>query len=78
MFRVKCLVGWLCLNVCFLIGVTYIVNMKTNQENDGKLATLEIMAIYFCGMLLYKLIFGALHILKFKLMVNCSDVYMVK
>ena len=45
--------------------------------NDGKIGFLEVYALYLAALVLYKVFFGAIHIIKFKILYNCSKKYKI-
>jgi len=66
MFRVNVLCFWIALNALYVIVLDSVVNSDTKVINDGNMGFLEYFSIYLSGMALYKVFFGACHILRFK------------
>jgi hypothetical protein len=67
MFRVNFVVFWIISNLGFILVVEKITNGNTKDVvNDGSIGTLEVFALYLAFMVVYKVIFGGLHILRFK------------
>jgi len=48
------------------------------RMNDGSIGFLQFFAIYLASLVVYRVTFGGLHILKFKIMSNCIDRYKTK
>lgn len=46
--------------------------------NDGNIGFLEVYALYLAALVLYKVFFGAIHIIKFKILYTCVRKYRVK
>ena len=67
MFRVNVLCFWIALNALYVIILDSAVNSSTTTINDGHLGFLEYFSMYLSGMAVYKVFFGACHILRFKL-----------
>ena len=77
MFRVNFLSFWTISNVAFVLLVENITTSSAEVINDGSFGLLEAFACYLAFMVLYKVFFGACHILRFKCKNNCSDKYKV-
>lgn len=54
------------MNALYVIILDSAVNSDTKVINDGHLGFLEYFSMYLSGMALYKVFFGAMHILRFK------------
>ena len=82
-FRVNFLTFWIAANAIFAILVETYAQMPHHEEgkpitvNDGSMGFLEIFAIYLACLVLYRVLFGSLHILKFKMRANCIKRYFV-
>ena len=69
MFRINFLTVWLIINIIYSVGIgNYVANQNMLVVNDGSWGFLEIFAAYLAILVLYRVFFGGLHILKFKLM----------
>jgi len=85
-FRVNFLAFWIAANGAFAIVVenyadgsfrnyTTPKDGKLPRINDGTIGFLEFFALYLAALVVYRVIFGTLHILKFKILTNCSKKY---
>lgn len=82
-FRVNFLSFWIISNAAFaLIIENYSINPEEQRKegepilkNGGQMGFLEIFALYLASLVLYRVIFGAIHIIKFKVMRNCIKKY---
>jgi len=63
---VNVLCFWIALNALYVIVLDSAVSSDTRVINDGHMGFLEYFSIYLSGMALYKFMFGAFHILRFK------------
>ena len=76
-FRVNFLTFWIVMNAAFAIVVeTYASLTDTSNTdgpiivNDGSVGFLEVFALYLSSLVIYKVFFGVLHILNFKIKSN--------
>lgn len=80
-FRVNFLTFWIVSNVAFAIIVENYAQLTSNTQdgpiivNDGKIGFLEVFAIYLASLVVYKVFFGLIHILKFKMFFGCVNKY---
>lgn len=78
MFRVNAVAYWIILNVMWMLGLTLMNEIKTTHMNDGKARVMDISAMFMAGIVLYKVVFGSLHIIWFKIRVNCNQKFAVQ
>jgi hypothetical protein len=76
-FRVNFLTFWVVANAAFAIIVETYAQLSdtTNTEgpiivNDGSVGFLEVFALYLASLVIYKVFFGVLHIINFKIKSN--------
>ena len=75
-FRVNFVTFWIGMNILYVIVVSnYVDNSSSLIANDGSFGFLEIFASYLACLVLYRVFFGGIHILKFKLLSNCVRKY---
>ena len=81
-FRVNFLTFWIVSNVAFALVIeNYATKPLTSEDggpiivNDGKIGFIEVFALYLAALVTYRVLFGLLHILKFKILRNCSKKY---
>jgi len=77
MFRVNALAYWILLNSIYMLALTMLNNIKATKINDGSIRLIDGTAMFLAGIVLYKVIFGSLHILWFKLRVMCRQDFKV-
>ena len=70
-FRTKFLVFWILCNIGMVFVIQEYATAKFQKGkiiviNDGSIGTFEIIAAYFAALVVYRVFFGGLHILKFK------------
>ena len=73
-FRVNFVTFWVCCNAAFVIvveGFTETPNANHEGVNDGSIGFLEVFAMYLATLVVYRVFFGLLHILKFKTLTSC-------
>lgn len=71
MFRVNALTMWILANGIYALVINSFVSQEKDRVNDGSIGFLEIFACYLAGLIVFKVIFAALHILRFKCRNNC-------
>ena len=75
-FRVNFLTFWIGMNIAYAIIIENYADSKTKVlANDGSFGFLEVFAFYLACLVVYRVVFGLLHILKFKFMRNCIRKY---
>jgi hypothetical protein len=72
-FRVNFLGLWIMCNTIFAIVIENIASGSTDQNNTN--GFLQVFALYLAFLVLYKVFFGAFHILKFKILRNFCKRY---
>jgi len=78
MYRINFLTVWVGLNIMYaLIVEDYAVDKKKLTINDGSWGFLEVFAAYLAILVLYRVFFGGMHILNFKLK-GCLKKYRVQ
>lgn len=76
MYRINFLTGWIAINIFYALLIeTYAVNTNKDVVNDGSWGFLEVFAAYLAILVLYRVTFGGLHILKMKIKRNCLKKY---
>jgi len=78
MFRVRFVVYWILLNAALMGLMTWINGQKVTSINDGSLRLIDYTAVFFAFIILYKVTFGGLHILWFKIRVMCNPKFRVQ
>lgn len=72
---------WVIANLMFVIVIENYSTMTSGGGNvivnNGKIGFLEVYAIYLAALVLYKVFFGAIHIIKFKILYNCFKKYKI-
>ena len=82
-YRVNFLAFWLLANTIYALVIQEFAENKPFSEsnevivNDGSIGFLEVFALYLAGLVMYKVFFAALHLLKFKFL-NLFQKYYVK
>lgn len=66
MFRVNFVTAWALANVVYVMAISSFGGGDPRTKNDGHIGLLEVFAAYLAGMVVYRFIFGGLHILRFK------------
>lgn len=67
MYRVIMLCFWMITNAIFATSVEkFVTTVHKEHVNDGTIGFLEVFSMYLAFMVLYRTIFGAAHILRFK------------
>jgi hypothetical protein len=82
-FRVNFLTFWIVANVAFAIVIeNYAQLMDTSKMdggpiivNNGTVGFLEVFAVYLASLVVYKVSFGVIHIIKFKIFFNLFKNY---
>mmetsp|Transcript_9471 Transcript_9471/g.14523 ORF Transcript_9471/g.14523 Transcript_9471/m.14523 type:complete len:182 (+) Transcript_9471:1881-2426(+) len=72
-FRVNFMTVWLVMNAAFamlMINQTKVPGTGDWVINNGEMGFVEIFALYLAALVIYKVFFGGLHILRFKIMRN--------
>ena len=72
MFRVNFVAYWVVGNVLWVLFLTIISNIHTTHLNDGVPRAMDISAMFLSGIVVYRVFFGGLHILWFKIRVMCN------
>lgn len=76
MYRINFLTCWVAVNIFYaLIIENYAINSDKTVVNDGSWGFLEYFAAYLACLVIYRITFGGLHILKFKVKANCMKKY---
>ena len=77
-FRVNFLTFWIVANTAFAIVIENYAQLtdltKTTGPvivNNGQVGFLEVFAIYLASLVIYKVFFGMIHIIKFKIFYSC-------
>ena len=71
MFRAHFITFWALCNVAYVIIVEALVDKPKQIMNDGTWGFMEGFAVFIAGLVLFRFVFGLLHILRFKFKVNC-------
>lgn len=82
-FRVNFLTFWIVSNAAFAIVIENYAQLtdttKTDEGpvivNNGKVGFIEVFAIYLASLVIYKVFFGVIHIVKFKILYNFVQRY---
>ena len=82
-FRVNFLTFWILANTAFAITIENYAQLtdtsRTDGEpiivNNGQIGFLEVFAIYLASLVIYKVFFGIIHIIKFKFFFGCLKKY---
>lgn len=78
-FRVNFVTFWILSNSAFaIVTENYLALPDTNAQepiNDGSIGFLEVFALYLASLVVYRVFFGFIHILKFKTLTNCVNRY---
>jgi len=71
MFRAQFLIFWIMCNCLYVITVQALVNKPTMVMNNGDWGFMEGFALFIAFLVLFRFVFGLLHICSFKFRVNC-------
>ena len=71
MFRVNFLTFWIISNAIYVFVIDFFVNENKQYVNDGSIGFMEIFTAYLAGLVIYRVFFAVIHILKFKCRRNC-------
>ena len=75
-FRVNFLTFWIGMNTAYAVIVeNYVDNSQSIIANSNQFGFLEVFACYLAGLVVFRVFFGGIHILKFKLLKNCASSY---
>jgi len=79
MFRINMVVFWILVNGCYII---FIMNLATAEQvwinAPNHTSTLEGIALYMAGMVVFKVVCGFCHIFRMKWKYNCNAKLAVK
>ena len=80
MFRVNFLTFWVVANGAYAILITMFANKSNSREiNTGHVSGfLDVFSTYLAALMIYKFIFGLIHILKFKCRNSCGSKYKIR
>jgi len=73
MFRVNFFIFWVIINGVYIFFLGSSVNQNTITVNDGTWGFLEGFSTYLACVVLYKVIFAALHLLRFRFRIYCYN-----
>ena len=71
MFRVNFFIFWVILNGGYILVLSSKVGSNSPTINDGTLGFLEYFSMYIAGIIVYKVIFAALHLIRFRFRLYC-------
>jgi len=78
-FRVNFVAFWILCNSTFALVTENYLSLpskgNTKAINDGSIGFLEVFALYLAALVVYRVFFGFIHILKFKTLANCLKKY---
>jgi hypothetical protein len=78
-FRVNFVTFWVLANSAFAILTENYLSLPDQHAkkaiNDGSIGFLEVFALYLASLVVYRVFFGMIHILKFKTLTNCVRKY---
>ena len=79
-YRVNFLTFWITMNIAYALiieNLAYTTDTLGGSTiaNDGSFGFLECFAIYLMVLVIYRVFFGGIHIIKFKIMRNCMKKY---
>lgn len=66
MFRVNFFIFWVVLNSAYILILGSQVGSTSPTINDGSIGFLEGFSMYLAGVIVYKVVFAALHLLRFR------------
>lgn len=72
MFRANFLCGWVILNALYIIVISAKVNLVKTVVNDGSIGFIEVFSAYLASIVVFKLVFAVLHLLRFKVRLACN------
>ena len=80
-FRVNFMTFWVIANLMFVIVIENYSTLTTAGGNvivnDGQIGFLEVYAIYLAALVMYKVFFGSIHLIKFKILYNFFPKYKI-
>ena len=72
MYRVNMLVFWMLSQVAWIIFITFVNNQTHMTMNvPGEFTFIIVLSSYLAAMVVFKVVFAAVHILKMKFQYNC-------
>lgn len=71
MFRVNFFIFWVILNGVYILFLGSAVESNSITVNNGEWHFLEWFSIYLAGVVVYKVVFASLHLLRFRFRVYC-------
>jgi len=71
MFRVNFFIFWILINGAYVFFLGSSVSSNSPTINDGNWGFLEWFSLYLSGIVIYKVVFAALHLLRFRFRVYC-------
>lgn len=73
MFRVNFFVFWVVLNIVYVLFIGTAVASNSRTVNNGQWHFLEVFSVYLAGVVVYKVVFAIMHLIRFKFRVYCYN-----
>lgn len=73
MFRVNFFIFWVVLNIGYVLILSGAVSSTSRTINNGEWHFLEIFSAYLAGVIMYKVIFAAIHLARYKFRLHCYN-----
>lgn len=78
MYRVNFVAWWIVLNALWMLALTLINSIHYKDMNDGTIRVIDVTGMFLSGIVVYKVFFGSLHIIWFKIRVTCNPKFKIQ